>query len=301
MFEFVQLRCFVAVAEELHFGRAASRLNMSQPPLSRHVQQLERVLNVKLLERSSRSVSVTAAGRVFLVEARRILKLAEEAALSARRVADGAGGSLTLGFIPASSYRVLPRLVASMRAEMPDVTLLLKELVTADQVEALFGDRIDVGIMRMPIDPRGLETMRIQRDRYMLAAPAAHPLGSPERDISLSDLDRQPFIMFAPVESRYNYDIVSSIFRSANIAPNFVQYARETHTLLSLVGSGAGLALVPESAQGLNVANVILRDIDTRTRLRSEFTLAWRKHADSPALSLFVDMVAREMGVARSG
>lgn len=300
MFEFVQLRCFVAVAEELHFGRAADRLNMSQPPLSRHIQQLERILNVRLLERSSRTVRVTAAGQVFLVEARRILRIAEEAALAARRVAGGKGGSLTLGFIPASSYRVLPQLVAAMSAEMPDITLLLKELVTADQVEALFGNRIDAGILRMPLDRRGLDTMSIQRDRYMLAVPALHPFAAPERAVTLADLDRQPFIMFAPIESRYNYDIVSNILRAANINPDFVQYAREVHTILSLVGSGAGLALVPESAKSLNIANVVIRGIEIQTRLFSEFTLAWRKHADSPALSVFIDMVAGMKGRAGS-
>lgn len=295
MFEFVQLRCFVAVAEELHFGRAADRLNMTQPPLSRHVQQLERVLNVKLLERSSRSVKLSAAGRVFLIEARRILKIAEEAALATRRVAGGDGGSLTLGFIPASSYQVLPRLVSSMTALMPHVTLLLKELVSADQVEALFSNRIDAAILRMPLDRRGLETMTIQRDRFLLAVPSNHPLGAPDKVVTLADLDRQPFIMFAPIESRYNYDIVSNILRSANVEPNFVQYAREIHTILSLVGSSIGLALVPESAKSLNIANVVLRDVKTDKNLFSEFTLAWRKHADSPALSVFVEVVAREM------
>lgn len=295
MFEFVQLRCFVAVAEELHFGRAADRLNMSQPPLSRHIQQLERILNVQLLERTSRSVRVTAAGRVFLAEARRILRLAEEAALAARRVAGGDGGSLTLGFIPASSYRVLPGLVASMSAGMPQVSLLLKELVTADQVEALFSNRIDAGILRMPLDRRGLETICIQRDRYMLAVPAAHPLAAPGKQVVLADLHRQPFIMYAPVESRYNYDIVSNILRSGNVSPDFVQDAREIHTMLSLVGSNLGLALVPESAKSLNIANVVLRDIELNSRLRSEFTLAWRKNADNPALGVFIEMVKKAM------
>ena len=223
-----------------------------------------------------------------------MLRLAEEAALSARRVAGGDGGSLSLGFIPASSYRVLPRLVSAMSAEMPDVALLLKELVTADQVEALFGNRIDVGILRLPIDRRGLETMCIQRDRFVLAIPAAHPLATQEKELIAADLDRAPFIMFAPIESRYNYDLVSGILRSADVSPNFVQYTREIHTMLALVGAGVGLALVPESAENLNVSNVCLRRVDLNTKAVSEFTLAWKRNSDIPALRMFIDVVSRD-------
>jgi DNA-binding transcriptional LysR family regulator len=132
MFELVQLRCFVALAEELHFGRAAARVNMTQPPLSRQLQQLEHEVGVTLVERSSRFVRLTAAGRAFLVDARAILRSSEEAMITVRRVAQGEGGVITLGFIPATSYSLLPRLVAFLAAEMPLVQLILKEMVTAD-------------------------------------------------------------------------------------------------------------------------------------------------------------------------
>src|SRR5277367_5252581 len=134
-FELRQLRCFVAVAEELHFGRAAARMNMTQPPLSRQIQMLERVLGVKLLDRTSRVVKLTPAGRVFLLEARRILRLTESAALTTRRTASGEAGTVALGFTAASGYNFLPRLISLCTSRLPNVNFSLKEMVTTDQTE----------------------------------------------------------------------------------------------------------------------------------------------------------------------
>src|SRR6478752_2927473 len=136
-FELRQLRCFVAAAEELHFGRAAQRLNMTQSPLSRQIQLLEHILDVKLLERTSRSVALTPAGRVFLIEARRIVRLAESAALSARRVAQGDAGRVAIGFTAVSGYSLLPEIVARARATLPNIELELREMVSGEQIDAL--------------------------------------------------------------------------------------------------------------------------------------------------------------------
>jgi len=171
MFELTQLRCFVALAEELHFGRAAARLNMSQPPLSRHLQQLEHVLGVALVERSSRFVRLTMAGKAFLVDARSILRSSEEATVNVRKIAQGEGGVIRLGFIPASSYSLLPRLTAFLIAEMPQVEIVLREMVTADQVEALGTGALDAGILRMPIDRRGLEVVPINQELFPVSTP----------------------------------------------------------------------------------------------------------------------------------
>src|SRR5919206_4230100 len=147
MFDLNQLRCFVTVAEELHFGRAAARLNMTQPPLSRQIQVLEHIIDAPLLERTSRSVRLTPAGRTFLPEARRILRLAESAVASTKRIARGEAGSIAIGFTAASGYSFLPRLITASRSRFPDVDLVLKEMVTADQLEALAAHRIDVGLL----------------------------------------------------------------------------------------------------------------------------------------------------------
>lgn len=286
MFELTQLRSFVALAEELHFGRAAARLNMTQPPLSRQLQQLEHVLGVSLVERSSRFVRLTAAGRTFLADARAILRSSEEAIVTVRKVAQGEGGVITLGFIPATSYALLPRLVAFAAAEMPHVQLILREMVTADQAEALRAGQIDAGILRLPIDRRGLEAVPISRDPFVVALPIGHPLAL-GRPLIIADLDRQPLVMYAPVESRYHHDLVSSLFTAAGVAPNFVQYAREIHTMLALVGAGIGIALVPSVGGKLGLPGVNFQPISLPTGVVSELTLVWRKDTGNPALRTF--------------
>src|SRR5471030_3563579 len=143
-FELHQIRCFVAVADTLHFGKAAARMNMTQPPLSRQIQLLEHVLGVKLLDRTSRAVKLTPAGRVFLLEARRILRLTESAALATRRIASGEAGTITLGFTAASGYSFLPRLISTCTSRLPNVNVALKEMVSSEQTEAILTGRIDV-------------------------------------------------------------------------------------------------------------------------------------------------------------
>ena len=294
MFELIQLRCFVAVAEELHFGRAAERLNMTQPPLSRQIQTLEHTLDVKLLERTSRSVRLTPAGRAFLPEARRVLRLAEGAALTAKRVARGEAGSIKIGFTAGSSYSFLPRLVAFATAEMPDVDLVLREMVTTAQVEALAANRIDLGLVRMPIDRRGLGIMCIQREPLMVAVPRNHPLAK-GGDPRVNDIDRQDFIMYSPHEGRYFHDLVTSVLRTAEVMPNYVQYIHQIHTMLSLVDAGMGIALVPESAQTLRFDGVMLRTLRLSPKAFAELHLVWRGRNDNPALSRFRDVVTQKL------
>ena len=259
---------------------------MTQPPLTRQLQQLEHIIGTELMERSSRMVRLTTAGKAFLVDARAILRAAEEAMVTARRAALGEGGVITLGFIPATSYSLLPRLVSFLADEMPQVQFVLKEMVTANQAEALGTGGIDAGILRLPIDLRGLEAVTISHEPFVVAVPMGHALARPGV-LAVTDLDRQPLIMYAPTESRYHHDLVSSIFRAAGITPNFVQFAREIHTMLALVGAGIGVALVPAAAGTLGFANVTLQQIALYPTVFSELTLVWRKASDNPALRLF--------------
>ncbi len=299
MFELSQLRCFIAVAEEGHFGRAASRLHMTQPPLSRQIQILETVLGVSLINRSNRVVSLTPAGRSFLNDARRIIKLSEEARLSVRRIASGTAGALAIGFIPATSYELLPRLVSAAARELPGIELVLKELVTADQLDGLSTRRLDVGILRLPVDHDRMETLRVSRDPMRLAIPDDHPFAT-EPAVPIEQLQGQAFIMYAPVESRYHHDLLSAAFRRAAILPNYVQYARETHTILALVGAGVGLAVVPQSSVRLRPPNVTIRLLAEPTRLISELSMAWLRENDNPALPLFQQFVRRHIAIAPS-
>jgi DNA-binding transcriptional LysR family regulator len=293
MFEFNQLRCFVAVAEELHFGRAAHRLNMTQPPLSRQIQLLEHELGVTLFDRTSRSVQLTQAGRVFLPEARQMLRLAEGAAMSARRVERGEAGLVTLGYTAGSSYGFLPRLVNLAMAEMPDVDLVLREMISARQMEALGAGQLDAGLVRLPVDRRGNELICVLREPLMLAVPENHSFagGEPRR---LRDLDRAPFIMYStdsPTEGRYFHDLTTSVFRAAGIAPNYVQHCTQVHAVLALVSAGMGVALVPRSAGNLLARGVVLRELQPMLRPMAELNMIWRRGNDNPAFQVFRNSV----------
>lgn len=291
MFEFAQLRCFVAASEELHFGRAARRLNMTQPPLSRQIQSLEHAVGASLFERTSRTVRLTPAGRAFLPEARRLLRLAEGAALTARRVARGDAGSVTLGFTAGASYAFLPRLVAACAAAMPDVDLVLREMPTADQMEALAAGRLDAGLVRLPVDRRGVELARVARDAMVLAVPEAHALAAAGVAPGLRDLDRAPFVMYSPTEGRYFYDLVSGLFRAAEVSPDCVQHISQVHTILALVSAGMGAALVPEAARNLGVRGVVLRELTPAPDMVAELHLVWRREQDNPAFGTFRTLV----------
>lgn len=289
MFDLSQLRCFVAVAEELHFGRAASRLNMTQPPLSRQIQVLEHTIDALLLERTSRSVRLTAAGRSFLPEAKRILKLSEGAAQVARRIALGKAGSLKIGFTAATAYSFLPDLVKACRARLPEIDLSLKEMVSGDQLEALDSGQIDVGLMRPPVVRPEFNSVRVATEPLLAAIPDGHPL-SMAKVISLKDLDAQPFIMYSPYESRYFYELLTAQFNKAGVLPRYVQHLSQIHSVLALVRAGLGLAVVPQAAASLNFAGVNLCAMEVRPACPVELFLVWPRSQENPLLPMLINI-----------
>lgn len=291
MFDLNQLRCFVTVAEELHFGRAAARLNMTQPPLSRQIQVLEHIVDAPLLERTSRSVRLTPAGRSFLPEARRILKLAESASQVARRIAMGKTGSLKLGYTAAAAYGYLPELIAACRARLPEVDFSLKEMVSGDQLEALASGQIDAGLLRPPIGRPELATRRVLAEPLLAAIPRKHPLAS-AATLSIKDFDGQPFVMYSPYESRYFHDLVVALFTHADILPRYVQHLGQIHSILAMVRAGLGAAIVPAAAASLRIADVKLRPLKLRTPTPVELFLVWRRDCENPLLPSLVEIAS---------
>ena len=284
MFELSQLRCFVAVAEELHFGRAAERLNMTQPPLSRQIQLLEHHVGVQLLERSSRAVRLTAAGKAFLPEALRIVRLADEAAFIARRVAKGEQGRLAIGFTSASGYALLPELVRRLRALAPNVVLTLKELVSTAQVEALNAGQLDIGLLRPHSLSGDLESVLVLREGMMLAIPAAEADQWPAQP-TLACLHHKAFIMYSPYEARPFYQLLSGRFEREGVVPDVVEHCGQVHTMLALVNAGIGAALVAESCTRLQFDGVVLRKMATEP---VSTVCAYRRDNDNPILQLFL-------------
>lgn len=285
MFQLIQLRCFVAVANELHFGRAAERMNMTQSPLSRQIQALEHDLGVLLIARTRRSVQLTPAGLAFLPEAEDILLRCETAALAARRAVRGDAGSITLGFISAARFKVLPQIVSGAHHSLKDIDVVLKEMSTPEQKEALLSKRLNLGLIRPDKHHPGIETICVLRDPFTLALHYDHPLAAREH-LTVADLDRQPFIMYSPSEGRYSYELLSGLFRAAGVEPSYVQYLYQTHTILSLVSIGMGIALVPSTAQHLPSERILFKDIELGGAA-AELHLAWRKDDPDPVTANF--------------
>jgi DNA-binding transcriptional LysR family regulator len=290
MFDLGHARSFVAVAEEMHFGRAAARLNLTQSPLSRQIQMLEQTLGVTLLERTTRAVRLTPAGRTFLAEAYRVIAAAESAARLTQRAARGESGTIRLSFTAASAYRILPRIVSQIRRSLPDVDLVLEEMVSDEQIQALEENRVDVGLLRPTpalLDPRTpIATATIAQEQLLLAVPRSHRLASGDAP-TIQDLDGEALVTWSPRGGRYFIDLLENLFTAAGIRPRVVQRVNQLHAMLALVGADIGVALVPDSAVSIGMSNVLLRPLTAPDTARPRLSLAWRRDNPNPCLLSF--------------
>ncbi|MES2259889.1 MAG: LysR family transcriptional regulator [Pseudomonadota bacterium] len=283
MFDLKQLHCFVAVATELNFRRAAVLLNMTQPPLTRQIQLLEHELGVQLLERTRHSVKLTTAGQVFLVDAARLLNLAEQAANTVRRASKGETGRVRIGFTGAAGHEIVPKLLAAAKLALPDIDVVVNELISAAQLEAFAANSIDLGIMRPLGSRQKLESFLIETEPLIVVLPAHHPLAAGD-GIDLPSLDGQPFIMHSPKDGKYFHDRIMSLFLSSKVMPDFVQYIDQTHTIISMVRAGLGMSIVPASAQRFHFDNIVFRPIRHDT-VSVEMMMAWRQDQRIPAVT----------------
>lgn len=259
--ELRHLRYFRAVAEELHFGRAAERLHMAQPPLSQQIRQLERELRVTLLTRSTRSVELTAAGRAFLGRTVQILDAVDDAREQARRIADGAEGRLVIGCVGSATYSLLPQLVRALRKALPNVDLSVRgEMLAPAQLAALHAGEIDLGLLRPPVTDADITVETIRRDRLLVALPAGHPCA--ERDeLSVADLRDEDFIGHAGRGRSRMSALVTALCTDAGFAPRIRHEVEETSTLVTLVAAGLGVAVVPEPTAELDITGVCYRPL----------------------------------------
>ncbi|MDR8412998.1 LysR family transcriptional regulator [Nonomuraea sp. 3-1Str] len=291
-----QLVGFVAVAEELHYGRAAARLRMTQPPLSRRIQALERELGVELFDRTRRAVRLTPAGRAFLAEARKVLQVSQEAVLTARRTPRGDAGVVTLAFTATTAYSFLERVVTEAGARLPGVELVLREMVTAAQVEALLSGAVDVGMVRPPVRTADIRTAPLTSEPLLAALPDGHPLAVRAPYPSVADFDGEPFIMYSPSEARYFHEVLVAVFRTAGVQPVHRQYLSQVHTVLAMVKAGLGLALVPAAASALRMDGVVLRPVTGLGPGTVRLDLAWRAGNDNPVLAPLLRAIRRLAG-----
>lgn len=293
--ELRQLRHFVAVAERLHFGRAAADLHMAQPPLSRSIRDLESRVGATLLARTRRRVELTPEGARFLEEAKRLLAQLESVVLEVGRMAAGDGGRLRLGFVSLADYGVLPGLLKRFKATRPGVSLQLREMLSPEQAAALAAGELDFGLLLPPVAGGGLEHIVVQRERFVAALPARHALARGRGRLAVRELAGEGFVMVPREIAPGINDIVRALTARAGFAPRLAQEAIQMQTVVSLVSSGLGVALVPGSVANLGRRGVVYRELaDAHPRL--DLWLAWRGGALGQAARDFVQHARRLAG-----
>ena len=286
------LTSFAALAEDLHFTRAASRLHVAQPALTKRIQHLERALGLRLFVRTRRSVRLTSDGELLLEKARQVLRAADDLAATARRLRDGEIGRLRVGFTPSAPHHVLPALMRTFRRRHPAVTCVLSEASSDEQVRLLLDGDLDVGILRPPAtSPPALLCTTFLEEPYVAVLPRNHRLAR-ARAISLADLSSEPFVLIARKIVAAIHDQILAACAAAGYTVRIGQEATHIHAVVALVAAGCGVSLLPESAAELGVRDVVCRPLK-HTTLRTVMAVAHLRHTTSPAVRAFVQAATR--------
>lgn len=280
--ELRHLRYFVAVAEELHFGHAAARLNISQPPLSQQIQILEQQVGARLLARTNRSVALTPAGKQFLADARQILSQVDDAAARAARLHQGETGELRIGFTSSAPFiKAVSDTLSSFRQRYPDVHILTRETNTREQIAPLNEGTLDLGLMRNTQLPDTLAWQMILREPLLALIPRDHPLAQ-RASVSLAELAREPFVFFDPHVGTGLYDDILGLMRRYQLVPTIAQEVGEAMTIIGLVAAGMGVSILPASFHRVQLNE--MRWVPIREpEAVSEMWLVWSKHHEQGA------------------
>jgi DNA-binding transcriptional LysR family regulator len=285
--EIRHLRYFTAVAENLHFGLAARQLNISQPPLSQQIRELEEELGTQLLWRNKRRVELTDAGRVFLQETKLILEQASHAVRAVQRTSRGEIGRLVIGFVMSATCSVLPEILRTFQKRYPGVELVLKESTTGEGLAALKEKKMHLCFLRTPVRDEALSSETLLNETLVLAIPKGHRL-SDKANISLRSLADEAFILFPRSDGPGFHDLILSLCHQSGFSPRVVQEAAQMQTILSLVAGGIGVALVPQSVQTLRREGVRYKHLRERVP-ETGIALAWLRDSKSPAIEHFVE------------
>jgi DNA-binding transcriptional LysR family regulator len=289
--ELRHLRSFLAVATELHFGRAAARLHISQPPLSQQIRRLEDEIGARLFRRTNRRVQLTPAGQAFLVEVRQTLASAERAVGAAQRAERGELGELVVGYVTSATYGPLPDVIGMFRKRLPEVELKLQNLRSVHQSQALLDKRIDVGLVRPHAVDSRIVYEALWREPVVVALPSDHPFAD-RTAVDIADLATDIFLI-APAEDTVAYhDEVLTLCRRAGFTPRVDDGVPDIQAAIALVAAGLGIHPVPASVQRFRRKGVVYRPLRPRS-LRIEMGLGWRRDDDSALVQHF-RRVARE-------
>lgn len=277
------LRYFVVVAEELHFGRAAQRLSISQPPLSVAIKQLEQELQASLFERNSKEVRITAAGEHLLPKARQLLNLARQAAQETRDVSLGVSGHLRLGFVGSSLYRGLPEALQAFQTEHPNVRVDMLELNSAEQLQELQQARLDLGLVHSVLPPEGIASLQLMQEDFVTCLPQSHPLAN-AADIDLAQLKNERLILFSSLVSPTYHQRIYQMCLSHGFAPEIRHEVRHWLSVLSLVSLNQGIAIVPAALERVGMPRLVFKPLRGE-HPQSELLALWRKNPDNPLVS----------------
>ena len=297
--ELRQIRSFLSVAETLHFGRTAEMIHLSQPALSLQIRGLEDEIGVRLFERNRRKTVLTPAGVAFREYAAEVLSGLDQAVHKAKLAAKGKLGILRIGFISTAGNEIVPAIIRQFRELNADVEFSLRNILTADQIQMLETGSLDIGFLRLPIGGHSeLEVVTVHREPFVLVVPASHKLAKRKR-VRLREVSGQDFVMYERTYAPGFHDLVFGILRDAGIIPNVRQTAGEMPTLISLVDSGVGVAILPASAVRRGVAPVVACEIADKIPM-SEIAIAVRKGNRTPVVDNFRSLALEKLGRAGS-
>lgn len=285
------LRYFIAVAEELHFGRAAFRLHIAQPPLSQQIRRLEEMVGHALFLRTSREVRLTAAGEELLERARHTLRKMEADVSAVRKIGRGEAGTLTVGFIGSGMLTVLPKMLGRYRRRYPQVDLQLRELYTAALIDALQNGTVDVGFMRDagPVD--GLRVETLLAEPFVVVLPRKHPLAE-QKTVAVKSLQHEPFVLFARAYGSAAWEKTVDVCQAHGFTPRVVQEAPQWLTIMTLVGAGLGVTIAPACVKQLSVPDTVCRNLRPQTEL-TNLELACRANEVRPIAREFSELARR--------
>jgi DNA-binding transcriptional LysR family regulator len=289
MIEIRHLRYFLAVAKARNFTRAAERLNMAQPPLSRQIHQLEEVVGVSLFDRESRPLSLTPAGALFYEQAIQVVQRMDELKTMMQRFVASDRSRFVIGFVPSIMYARLPNVIRGFREAAPEVDVNLIEMMSLEQIEALKEGRIDAGFGRVRFDDPSVTREVLREERLVVALPLGHPLLAGERPAPLAALVSETLIVY-PRDPRPSFaDQVLSLFRDQGLEPATVQEVRELQTAIGLVAAGVGVCIVPASVRRLERGDVVYRDLNEPAT--SPIILSHRRGDSSAHLTTLRDVI----------
>ena len=288
--ELRHLKYFKTVAEELHFGKAAARLNMQQPPLSIQIRQLEEEIGVQLFHRTKRSVSLTQEGEVFLERIYQLFDNLEDAINTVQMIKRGESGKIIIGFIATAAFDILPNIIKQYRKEYPSVQVILKQLTSAEQIKSLQNGTIHVGIVSEPPENDEFSLQILRQEQLIIALPKEHPLTTEISPIELINFSNDSFIMTSRKANQVHYDGIINCCFQAGFSPKIVQETEEVSTVISLVSAGIGVALVSSSIQLLLQNEVVYRKIKNPS-FSTVTALVWKSEIQNSIIQGFIKFV----------